>query len=422
MNNNIAINADGLGKRYSLKTSQRRHDTLIDLVAEGTKSLFRRDKRSLSCRDTLWVLKNASFTIERGENVGIIGMNGAGKSTLLKILSRITAPTTGRAMIAGRLSALLEVGTGFHWELTGRENIYLYSAILGMRKAETTRKFDSIVDFAGVDSFIDTPVKRYSSGMYVRLAFAVAAHLEPDILFLDEVLSVGDISFQRKCMEFTKNLQRANATILFISHNMFSIKAMCQRVIYLKNGEILFDGDTDQGIRLYEEDCRSNLPPLHGDGFEDWPITITRCSILDLSGREKSVFEYGERVSIRVGYKARKPLRNPGFIIAFVRSDGVPCCNYSTETDGIATGWVSGVGELEVTLPPLKLVSDLYTIHILAREPGFQNLLCSQVGSTFHVRHPILNTHFGVFHESAEWSLTCDDAIHQLARKPSIIG
>ena len=176
----------------------------------------------------IWALRDVSFEVTRGELVGIIGRNGAGKSTLLKILSRITRPTTGRAEIWGRVGSLLEVGTGFHSELTGRENLYLSGAILGMPKAEIDRKFDQIVAFAEVEDFMDTPVKHYSSGMYMRLAFAVAAHLDPDILLIDEVLSVGDLAFQRKCLEYAKRLQEKHATVLFVSHNMFAVKALCQ--------------------------------------------------------------------------------------------------------------------------------------------------------------------------------------------------
>ena len=219
-------------------------------------ALFRGRRSENAEHETFWALRDASFEIARGENIGIIGLNGAGKSTLLKILSRITTPTVGYARVTGRLGALLEVGTGFHSELTGRENTFLYGAILGMSRAEVARKFDAIVDFSEIRDFIDTPVKRYSSGMYVRLAFAVAAHLDPEILLLDEVLAVGDVTFQRQCMDFARQLEQKGSTILFVSHNMFSIKTMCQRVIYLKQGQIAYDGPTDEGLRLYESDSK----------------------------------------------------------------------------------------------------------------------------------------------------------------------
>ena len=260
-----------------------------------------------AARDTFWALQDASFDIARGENVGIIGLNGAGKSTLLKILSRITTPTVGYARVTGRLGALLEVGTGFHAELTGRENTFLYGAILGMSRAEVARKFDAIVDFSEIRDFIDTPVKRYSSGMYVRLAFAVAAHLDPDILLLDEVLAVGDVTFQRKCMDFARQLERKGSTILFVSHNMFSIKTMCQRVIYLKQGRIVFDGPTDEGLRLYESDSKLGPTPWFNPP-RDPSIVITDVELYGEHGEQKTMFEFGERMRVRICYRAFRPI------------------------------------------------------------------------------------------------------------------
>jgi len=404
--NDIAIYVEQLGKRYRLGANGQQHNTLRDLLADSFQSLFRRNGKSSARRQDFWALREASFTIQRGESVGIIGLNGAGKSTLLKILSRIVEPTTGMARIDGRVGALLEVGTGFHWELTGRENVYLYGSILGMSKREMDRKFEAIVEFSGIADFIDTPVKRYSSGMYVRLAFAVAAHLQPEILLIDEVLSVGDLPFQRKCMEFAKGLQQADATILFVSHNMFSIKTMCSRVIYLKHGQIQFDGPTDEGIKHYEEDCSLSTLSWTESKPEDWPIRITDFALFDEDDQAKKVFEYGERMRLRLCYQARQLVENPNFIVAFIRSDGVACCNFSTEVDGVIIERVDGDGMIELMIPPLKLVAELYTIHILIREKGFQKVLCAQIGSTFHVRHHLLDTHFGVFHEQAQWVWT----------------
>lgn len=404
MKESIVIDGKSLCKQYLLGSDAGHHDTLRDLLAHKARSFFRRNSTKASEKSEFWALKDVSFEIRQGENVGIIGLNGAGKSTLLKILSRITLPTAGTARVVGRVGALLEVGTGFHQELTGRENTYLYGAILGMGREEISRKFEAIVEFAGIRDFIDTPVKRYSSGMYVRLAFAVAAHLEPEILLLDEVLSVGDLPFQRKCMEFTKQLQKRNATILFVSHNMSSIKTMCSRVIYLKNGHVWFDGPTDTAIGMYEEDCRlsslswSEVP-------KERPINVTGLQLCDESGSEKTVFDHGERMLLHLEYEASKSVDNPNFIIAFVRADGVACCSFCTETDGVNLGVVRGKGSIELLTPPVKLVSELYTVSILVREPGFQQLLCAQIGTTFHVRHELYDTHFGVFHESGTWSI-----------------
>ncbi|HEY1380944.1 MAG TPA: ABC transporter ATP-binding protein, partial [Gemmataceae bacterium] len=260
------IAVDRLSKQYRLGSRRRgEYSTLRDTLAQAAGAAWRRLRapRRPAGADgprTLWALKDVSLEVPAGEVVGIIGHNGAGKSTLLKILSRIVEPTSGRAAVRGRLGSLLEVGTGFHPELTGRENIYLNGAILNMGRREIDRKFDAIVDFAEIADFIDTPVKRYSSGMYVRLGFAVAAHMTPDILLVDEVLAVGDMKFQRKCMEHAKHLRDNNATVVIVSHNMFSIKAMCTRVVYMSHGQVVYDGSPEGAIALYEKDSRLATP------------------------------------------------------------------------------------------------------------------------------------------------------------------
>jgi lipopolysaccharide transport system ATP-binding protein len=291
----IAIRAQGLSKKYKLGATATQHDSIRDLIVSGAKGLLGRKDDGQD--KEFWALRNASFEIARGENVGIIGLNGAGKSTLLKVLSQIVTPTEGSADITGRLGALLEVGTGFHQELTGRENVYLYGSILGMRRTEVETKFNQILEFSEIGKFIDTPVKRYSSGMYVRLAFAVAAHLEPDILLLDEVLAVGDFAFQKKCMDFARALEQRGSTILFVSHNMFSIKSFCPRVIYLRQGEVIYDGPTDAGLKMYEADSRLAVSPwFHQEGADAPAITFTDITQTDEQGHEKTVFDFGERM------------------------------------------------------------------------------------------------------------------------------
>jgi lipopolysaccharide transport system ATP-binding protein len=373
-----AIRARGLGKRYQIGAG------------------------------TFWALKDVSFDIRPGENVGILGLNGAGKSTLLKVLSRVTTPTAGEARINGRLGSLLEVGTGFHGELSGRENVFLCGAILGMTRAEIARKFDDIVAFAEVAEFIDTPVKRYSSGMYVRLAFSVAAHLEPDVLLLDEVLSVGDLPFQRKCIEFAKGLQHRQATIVFVSHSMFSIKTMCDRVIYLRHGRVQFDGPTDKGIELYESDCRLGAVSGTSPDDADWPVAITEVALMNDAGAPQAVFDHGERMRLRIEYEMRRPAPTATFVAAFIRSDGVISCSYSSELDGLALAPGADGGRIELRTPPLALISENYRVEILVRERGRQELLGAHMGATFHVRHPMFDTHFGVFHEAGEWICRAD--------------
>ena len=256
----IAIEVSNLSKRYRIGLKEELHDTFVGSMTSWLKSPLSNYKRVHSLAsfsgdgesdDVIWALKDVSFEIKRGEVVGIIGENGAGKSTLLKILSRIIEPTNGQAIVNGNVSSLLEVGTGFHPELTGRENVFLNGAILGMTRKEIDQKFEEIIDFSGIERFIDTPVKRYSSGMYVRLAFSVAAHLEPEIFLVDEVLAVGDHKFRDKCLGKMKSISRSGRTILFVSHNLGAIQQLCDRAVVIQNGQIKFEGKTDSAIDKY---------------------------------------------------------------------------------------------------------------------------------------------------------------------------
>jgi lipopolysaccharide transport system ATP-binding protein len=280
--NDIAVRVQDLSKRYRIGRARRRHDTLRDALVTGLRAPVDRLRRGgSSCgssrgrfEDTIWALKDVTFQVQRGEVLGIIGRNGAGKTTLLKILSRITEPTKGRAEIHGRVGSLLEVGTGFHPELTGRENVYLNGAILGMRKAEIDRKFDEIVDFAEIEQFLDTPVKRYSSGMYVRLAFAVAAHLEPEILVVDEVLAVGDVEFQKKCMGRMGKVAQGGRTVLFVSHNMAAIQDLCNRSLLLQDGTLGLVGGVREVIGQYLGEDRLESEVF----FENASVTSARIT------------------------------------------------------------------------------------------------------------------------------------------------
>jgi homopolymeric O-antigen transport system ATP-binding protein len=407
MTADIAIGVRGLGKRYQLG-ARAAHNSIRDVLQERVRSLRKRGASGPSgtkaaCEEHFWALQDVTFDVPRGENIGIIGLNGAGKSTLLKILSRITTPTAGTARISGRLGALLEVGTGFHAELTGRENVYLYGSILGMSRQEIASKFDAIVDFSEIREFIDTPVKRYSSGMYVRLAFAVAAHLDPDILLLDEVLAVGDFTFQRKCMDFAARLVRGGSTILFVSHNMHSIKTMCRRVIYLKGGRVIFDGPTDEGLGLYESDSRLAPAPWFRPSGEQ-PVKITNVELLTEDGQPRTMFDFGERLRIRISYRTSEPIDAPHFLCSITRSDNVLCSNYSSWTDGAPFDRIDGEGVIDVLTPALSLVSDRYTVTIVVRQHGFERMLGAQVGGAFHLRHEVFGLAFGVFHERADWA------------------
>src|SRR6266699_3828773 len=267
----IAIQCEGIGKQYRIGERES-YKALRDVITDAIKSPFRRlrqaangSERTGNGKPTIWALQDVSFEVKEGEVLGIIGRNGAGKSTLLKILSRITEPTCGRAEIKGRLGSLLEVGTGFHPELTGRENVFLNGAILGMKKTEIARKFDDIVGFAEVEKFLDTPVKYYSSGMYVRLAFAVAAHLQPQILLVDEVLAVGDIEFQKKCMGKMGDVSKGGRTIVFVSHQIGQIRRLCERVIWIDRGVVKRDGEVLDVVSAYETASAERAPQESAD-------------------------------------------------------------------------------------------------------------------------------------------------------------
>lgn len=308
------IKVENLSKKYVLshQDNGRQTKTLRDVIAHGAKSLGQKLIKSSSqqmlnrTREEFWALKDISFEIRQGDRVGIIGRNGAGKSTLLKILSRITEPTTGRIFLNGRVASLLEVGTGFHPELTGRENIYLNGAILGMSRAEITRKFDEIVAFAEVEKFLDTPVKRYSSGMYVRLAFAVAAHLEPEILIIDEVLAVGDIRFQQKCLGKMEEVGREGRTVLFVSHNMSTVSYLCNRGILLESGKLYLDSDAEQAISVYLDKSYSvarELPLVERhDRSGTGKVRATSFRILNNEGQEEKFAQSGENYYFEIGY------------------------------------------------------------------------------------------------------------------------
>lgn len=287
------VRATKLGKQYTIGTREAAYDTLRESIAQVVRAPLRRFRHGNGKRnaDTIWALKDASFEVEPGEVVGIIGSNGAGKSTLLKVLSRITEPTTGRVELYGRIASLLEVGTGFHPELTGRENIYLNGAILGMKKTEIDSKFDQIVDFSELERFLDTPVKRYSSGMYMRLAFAVAAHLEPEILIVDEVLAVGDAQFQKKCLGKMSDVATEGRTVLFVSHNMSAVKTLCNRTIWVDRGEIKEIGDTRQIVMGFLRGASQSLVEQTWSDPETAPgnerIKILSARLRSLSEDEK---------------------------------------------------------------------------------------------------------------------------------------
>jgi lipopolysaccharide transport system ATP-binding protein len=320
------IKVENISKRYTIKHQQERYTALRDVVMNNSKNIIKKAigrTVNTNSKEDFWALNDVSFEINRGDRIGIIGRNGAGKSTLLKILSRITEPTKGRITINGRVASLLEVGTGFHPELTGRENIYLNGAILGMRKSEIKSKFDQIVDFSGVEKFLDTPVKRYSSGMYVRLAFAVAAHLETEILVVDEVLAVGDAEFQKKCLGKMEEVSKGSGkTVLLVSHNMMAIRQLCSRCILLKNGRIEMDNDSSSVIQHYHSNIKNisiNKNTAIGDDKYrrgDGAIRFTSVEICNVDNNICNEFKMGEMINFKISYQIFQQMKGVKLYIA----------------------------------------------------------------------------------------------------------
>ncbi|MFL5502160.1 MAG: ABC transporter ATP-binding protein [Gemmatimonadaceae bacterium] len=305
-----------------------RHDSLRDLIPSLVKRAVRRDSERALDAQEFWVLNDISFDLRKGETLGIIGHNGAGKSTMLKHLSGIMEPTRGSIEVNGRLSALIEVGAGFHPDLTGRENVFLNGVILGMSRAEVKRKFDEIVDFAGIEEFIDTPVKRYSSGMFARLGFSVAAHLEPDILVIDEVLSVGDFAFQRKGLEKMRSIAKSGATVIFVSHNLQAVAEFCQRGILLEKGRVIADGPTDQVVRRYLDTAAG-----HHERQAGGPVRILGASISGVDG-QSGRFAAGQRARVSVQIEAAAPTEKVAVVLDVFNTEFYEVFNTSSERLG----------------------------------------------------------------------------------------
>ncbi|HEU0047362.1 MAG TPA: ABC transporter ATP-binding protein [Nitrososphaera sp.] len=370
---NIAIRVENLSKQYKIGLAQHRHDTLRDQVVNGLRSLLLRNGRPSDI--IFWALKDISLEIKQGEVVGIIGRNGAGKSTLLKILSRITEPTAGIATIQGRVRSLLEVGTGFHPELTGRENVYLNGAIMGMKKAEIVRKFDQIVAFAEVDGFIDTPVKRYSSGMYVRLAFAVAAHLEPEIMIVDEVLAVGDTAFQRKCLGKMGDVAKEGMTVLFVSHNMAAMQGLCSKCFLLTSGQLVAEGVPETVVGQYLADVSDGTPAVLGqrkDRQGSGKIQFQEVSILDGNGRPIDLALSGQDIEIALSYRSRdgKPISRLDAHITFYTMLGQFMFTCSSESSGHLLDVLPADGRLVCRIPELPLSPGRYVINLFSTVGG----------------------------------------------------
>lgn len=361
----IAIHAENLGKMYRLGET---HRSRAGARAPGAAPAPGEERE-------FWALRGVDLELLEGESLGIVGGNGAGKSTLLKLLSRITAPTTGRALVRGRLASLLEVGTGFHPELTGRENVFLNGTILGMRKAEVARKFDEIIAFAGVEKFIDTPVKRYSSGMYVRLAFAVAAHLEPDILIVDEVLAVGDLAFQQRCLGKMENVAGQGRTVLFVSHNMAAVKKLCSRAIWLAGGQLRASGATADVVAQYLLDSRNEggASGVPGRLFEgEAGGAASKVLRVELSGTDGPADSgaTGEPARFRIRFRVEESFPSFAVELSLATTEGLAVVLSRTHaTQGMAISVSPGCYEIECAFPRLPLAAGEYALGVTLLVP-----------------------------------------------------
>lgn len=370
----IAIRVENLSKRYRIGRAQQRHDTLRDSLAASLRSLGQWGSRNgQTPSDDFWALKDVSFEVKQGEVVGIIGRNGAGKSTLLKILSQITEPTSGRVELHGRVASLLEVGTGFHPELSGRENIYLNGAILGMRRTEINQKFDEIVAFAEIEKFLDTPVKHYSSGMYVRLAFAVAAHLEPEILLVDEVLAVGDAAFQKKCLGKMGDVAKQGRTVLFVSHNMGAISTICPTSILLQSGQMLIKGDSTTIIDQYLGASQQKIPDIFINPSlkPNAEALLIHCWLADPIGNPITMVNVSKNYAIGLSILANVHLKDIEVSVRFSNSLGLALfvTNLSNHFNDLTTLQI-GIHSFLVHIPAHFLVPGLYFITISIHLPG----------------------------------------------------
>lgn len=387
----IAIRVENLGKKYHIGAAQKKHDSLYDMLYEVATTPFRRAKKLLSGQATgaaeldeeIWALKDISFEVERGEVVGIIGHNGAGKSTLLKILSRITEPTEGMVEIYGRVGSLLEVGTGFHPELTGRENIYLNGSVLGMSRDEIDRKFDEIVDFSGVERFIDTPIKHYSSGMSVRLAFSVAAHLEPEILVVDEVLSVGDAAFQRKSLGKMDDVAKAGRTVLFVSHHIGMINRLCERVILLDKGKIREDGNTSQVMDIYLLNDRHGAVTLFDE--KDTDAYFTSVSVRNSSGVDVEEISVVDNFTVNLTYTLQRNIRGAEVSISLRDRMGNKIFGSHLRESHDSKELSKGSYQASVQIPSNFIAPGVYTIEAALHIPNVTMFHHVKPGHNFRI-------------------------------------
>ena len=420
------ISVENLGKKYLInhQVAKQSYKSLRETVTNGSKALVKRlASRSTNdsaasaqhAKEEFWALKDVSFDVQQGEVLGVVGRNGAGKSTLLKVLSRITEPTEGRVRIRGRMASLLEVGTGFHPELSGRENIFLNGSILGMSKAEIQRKFDEIVAFAEIEQFLDTPVKRYSSGMYVRLAFSVAAHLDPEILIVDEVLAVGDAQFQAKCLGKMKEVSRGEGrTVLFVSHNLSTIKALCSSGVLLRKGHLSFVGKTNELLEKYVSSDTASLGTWRRDAADIRDVPV-KFSIVTLShgGSTKSEFDFMEYIEIKVNAHISQKISKLQLAVRFTNQEGIPVfTTCSTDADRQYRQIEEGPVEYRIRVPGAFLSPGRYLLQIAAHTPRerlydiIDNEIALIIHETGSLTEALRDDRQGIVNPKIEWTVT----------------
>jgi lipopolysaccharide transport system ATP-binding protein len=405
------VRFEHVSKRYRLGLTRT---SLPSLISGLPKRLWGRTRPQAAEANDFWALRDVGFELRQGESLALVGANGAGKTTLLKLLANITKPTSGSIMVDGRLSALIELGAGFHPDLTGRENIFLNGTILGLSRAQVAQRFDEIVAFSELEQFIDTPVKRYSSGMAVRLGFAVAACVQPEILLVDEVLAVGDASFQQKCMDRIHRLISDGTSMIFVSHNLYLVQAVCRSALYLEKGQTKYLGETRTAIELYEEDVHQARARAFGSlkaerpAAENGELEITRVEVWGADGPTPDELSSIQPAQIRIHYNAYRPLGQVQASVFVRRSDGLTCCMLRTKLSGFELNVERGQGIVTVSLDPLQLMTGTYFAEAWFLNAGdFMPIVpAGQRSGWFTVQGRALSydSDSGVFEPRAQWA------------------
>jgi lipopolysaccharide transport system ATP-binding protein len=390
-----------------------RFNSLRDAIPYLFSKTFSKNNNNRLKQEEFWALQDLSFEVKKGEVVGIIGPNGAGKSTILKLLSKIIEPNRGKIKISGRIGALIEITAGFHPDLTGRENVYLNGTILGMTKKEIDNKFEQIVDFSGIVEFIDTPVKRYSSGMYSRLGFSVAAHMDPDVLLVDEVLSVGDTAFQAKCTQKMRELLESNITIVLVSHNLSLIQILCNRAILLQKGRIIKEGIPNTIIPYYQnivyKDQEEELKKqIITDDYKvkikhESPVNIIKISLYDVNQNFVEQFKPGESIFVNVEFESKQEIDNPVFSLDIIRPDGVLCCSSNSKDNKFSIDNMKGKGSISINLDKINLAPGIYSIKVSIWDKDMLHTYATGRKDIFRIESKEVMSNNAIFLPEVKW-------------------